>query len=223
MSGRGELPGQSAGGGGALGEVPSPLPAQVVCQVLLGRNGQVQGVALQDGTEVRSKLVLSNASPQITFLELTPQVWGTQDWQGLGTVTSPVWAVPLTAELCPGLSHPRSSCQRTLSNGSGRLTHAPLSPRSTVGTGGASFAAVPSGRTLVAGCRAQQEAAPIFPPAPLPCPVAVDRLPSFLAAPNACDGQPLPHHQCSIHLNCESTHLLHQAFTEATHGHPSSR
>lgn len=77
MSGRGELPGQSAGGGGALGEVLSPLPAQVVCQVLLGRNGQVQGVALQDGTEVRSKLVLSNASPQITFLELTPQVWGT--------------------------------------------------------------------------------------------------------------------------------------------------
>ncbi|XP_057259073.1 pyridine nucleotide-disulfide oxidoreductase domain-containing protein 2 isoform X5 [Pezoporus wallicus] len=53
--------------------------------------------------------------------------------------------------------------------------------------------------------------------------VAVDRLPSFLAAPNARDGQPLPHHQCSIHLNCEGTHLLHQAFTEATHGHPSSR
>ncbi|XP_051655903.1 pyridine nucleotide-disulfide oxidoreductase domain-containing protein 2 isoform X3 [Manacus candei] len=53
--------------------------------------------------------------------------------------------------------------------------------------------------------------------------VAVDRLPSFLAAPNARDGQPLPHHQCSIHLNCENTHLLHQAFTEATHGHPSNR
>ncbi|XP_069719347.1 pyridine nucleotide-disulfide oxidoreductase domain-containing protein 2 isoform X2 [Phaenicophaeus curvirostris] len=53
--------------------------------------------------------------------------------------------------------------------------------------------------------------------------VAVDQLPSFLAAPNTHDGRPLPHHQCSIHLNCESTHLLHQAFTEATHGHPSSR
>lgn len=58
---------------------------------------------------------------------------------------------------------------------------------------------------------------------PIPCPVAVDRLPSFLAAPNARDGQPLPHHQCSIHLNCEGTQLLHQAFTEAAHGHPSSR
>ncbi|KAM6089986.1 pyridine nucleotide-disulfide oxidoreductase domain-containing protein 2 isoform 2-T2 [Theristicus caerulescens] len=53
--------------------------------------------------------------------------------------------------------------------------------------------------------------------------VAVDRLPSFLAAPNTRDSRPLPHHQCSIHLNCEDTHLLHQAFTEATHGHPSSR
>ncbi|XP_068875916.1 pyridine nucleotide-disulfide oxidoreductase domain-containing protein 2 isoform X2 [Aphelocoma coerulescens] len=53
--------------------------------------------------------------------------------------------------------------------------------------------------------------------------VAVDRLPSFLAAPNARNGQPLPHHQCSIHLNCEGTQLLHQAFTEAAHGHPSSR
>lgn len=42
--------------------------------MLLGRDGQVQGVVLLDGTEVRSKLVLSNASPQITFLELTPQV-----------------------------------------------------------------------------------------------------------------------------------------------------
>ncbi|KFV42737.1 Pyridine nucleotide-disulfide oxidoreductase domain-containing protein 2, partial [Tyto alba] len=97
---------------------------QAVCHVLLGRDGRAQGIALQDGTEVRSKLVLSNASPQITFLELIPQVWGTR------------------------------------------------------------------------GC---------------------------LATPNAHDGQPLPHHQCSIHLNCESTHLLHQAFTEATHGHPSSR
>uniref|UniRef100_A0A803VAT0 Pyridine nucleotide-disulphide oxidoreductase domain 2 n=1 Tax=Ficedula albicollis TaxID=59894 RepID=A0A803VAT0_FICAL len=53
--------------------------------------------------------------------------------------------------------------------------------------------------------------------------VAVDRLPSFLAAPNARHGQPLPHHQCSIHLNCEGTQLLHQAFTEAAQGHPSSR
>lgn len=57
----------------------------------------------------------------------------------------------------------------------------------------------------------------------VPIQVAVDRLPSFLAAPNTRDSQPLPHHCCSIHLNCEGTHLLHQAYTEAAHGHPSSR
>ncbi|XP_053438914.1 pyridine nucleotide-disulfide oxidoreductase domain-containing protein 2 isoform X5 [Nycticebus coucang] len=53
--------------------------------------------------------------------------------------------------------------------------------------------------------------------------VAVDRLPNFLAAPNASGGQPLPHHQCSIHLNCEDTLLLHQAFEDAMDGLPSRR
>lgn len=52
--------------------------------MLLGRAGEAQGVVLQDGTEVRSKLVLSNASPQITFLELVPQVWSAWGWWGLG-------------------------------------------------------------------------------------------------------------------------------------------
>lgn len=40
----------------------------------MNSGGRVQGVVLQDGSEVRSKVVLSNASPQITFLKLTPQV-----------------------------------------------------------------------------------------------------------------------------------------------------
>ncbi|XP_065528104.1 pyridine nucleotide-disulfide oxidoreductase domain-containing protein 2 isoform X3 [Lathamus discolor] len=131
-------------------EVLTAPVSKAVSHVLLGRDGQAQGVVLQDGTEVRSKLVLSNASPQITFLELIPQEQLPKDFvrriQQVDTC-SPVTKIN----------------------------------------------------------------------------VAVDRLPSFLAAPNARDGQPLPHHQCSIHLNCEGTHLLHQAFTEATHGHPSSR
>lgn len=77
MSGRWELLGipALAGSRDALGKVLSPTRAQTVCHVLLGRDGEAQGVVLQDGTEVRSKLVLSNASPQITFLELIPQVW----------------------------------------------------------------------------------------------------------------------------------------------------
>ncbi|KAM6306536.1 LOW QUALITY PROTEIN: pyridine nucleotide-disulfide oxidoreductase domain-containing protein 2 [Aegotheles albertisi] len=161
----GELEGQRgawgyvAGGMGALSQAIARAAAalgahifteKAVCHVLLGMDGRVQGVVLQDGTEVRSKLVLSNASPQITFLELTPQE-----------------------------QLPKDFVQRIQQ----------VDTRSPV--------------TKIN--------------------VAVDRLPSFLAAPNTHDGQPLPHHQCSIHLNCEGTHLLHQAFTEATHGHPSSR
>lgn len=42
--------------------------------VLVSNKGRIQGVVLQDGSEVRSKVVLSNASPQATFLKLTPQV-----------------------------------------------------------------------------------------------------------------------------------------------------
>lgn len=86
--------GQPAGTGNALGEVLFPLSAQAVSHVLLGRDGQAQGIVLQDGTEVRSKLVLSNASPQITFLELIPQVWGAGGWWGLGMTASPGHTTP---------------------------------------------------------------------------------------------------------------------------------
>ncbi|KAK4821610.1 hypothetical protein QYF61_026044 [Mycteria americana] len=159
LEGRRGAWGYVAGGMGALSQAIARAAAawgahifaeKAVCHVLLGRDGRAQGVALQDGTEVRSKLVLSNASPQITFLELTPQE-----------------------------QLPKDFVQRIRQ----------VDTRSPV--------------TKIN--------------------VAVDRLPSFLAAPNARDGQPLPHHQCSIHLNCEDTHLLHQAFTEATHGYPSTR
>uniref|UniRef100_A0A8C5TMK9 Pyridine nucleotide-disulfide oxidoreductase domain-containing protein 2 n=1 Tax=Malurus cyaneus samueli TaxID=2593467 RepID=A0A8C5TMK9_9PASS len=159
LEGRRGAWGYVAGGMGALSQAIAHAATargahifaeKAVRHVLLGRDGQAQGVVLQDGTEVRSKLVLSNASPQITFLELTPQE-----------------------------QLPKDFVQRIQQ----------VDTRSPV--------------TKIN--------------------VAVDRLPSFLAAPNGRDGQPLPHHQCSIHLNCEGTHLLHQAFTEATHGHPSSR
>lgn len=45
-----------------------------MAKVQVSSEGHVQGVVLQDGSEVRSKVVLSNASPQVTFLKLTPQV-----------------------------------------------------------------------------------------------------------------------------------------------------
>lgn len=50
------------------------LGLQAVAKVQVNSEGRVQGVTLQDGVEIRSRVVLSCASPQVTFLELTPQV-----------------------------------------------------------------------------------------------------------------------------------------------------
>lgn len=49
-------------------------PWQDVGQVLVGSDGAAKGVVLKDGTEIHSKVVLSNATPYITFKHLTPQV-----------------------------------------------------------------------------------------------------------------------------------------------------
>uniref|UniRef100_A0A673AKK4 Pyridine nucleotide-disulfide oxidoreductase domain-containing protein 2 n=1 Tax=Sphaeramia orbicularis TaxID=375764 RepID=A0A673AKK4_9TELE len=102
-------------------------------QVLVGSDGAARGVVLKDGTEIQSKVVLSNATPYITFKYLAPQV-----------------------------------IQR-------KSKH-----------------------------------------------LAVDKLPNFLACPTP-DGKPGPHHQCSIHLNCESVEVLETAYKEAMNGRPSSR
>ncbi|XP_012999033.1 pyridine nucleotide-disulfide oxidoreductase domain-containing protein 2 isoform X2 [Cavia porcellus] len=123
---------------------------KTVTRVQVNSEGRVQGVVLQDGLEVRSKVVLSSASPQVTFLKLTPQEW-----------------------------LPEAFTKRI----SQLDTQSPVTKIN----------------------------------------VAVDKLPNFLAAPNAPKGQPLPHHQCSIHLNCENTLLLHQAFEDAKGGLPSCR
>lgn len=44
-------------------------------QVLVGSDGAAKGVVLKDGTEIHSKVVLSNATPHVTFKKLTPQVF----------------------------------------------------------------------------------------------------------------------------------------------------
>ncbi|XP_066535439.1 pyridine nucleotide-disulfide oxidoreductase domain-containing protein 2 [Hoplias malabaricus] len=123
---------------------------QEVRQVLIGPDGTAKGVVLKDGTEVHSKMVLSNATPHVTFRQLTPQDVLPQDFiTALNQIdyTSPVTKIN----------------------------------------------------------------------------VAVDKLPNFLAAPNTPDGKPGPHHQCSIHLNCESLEVLDAAYTEGQLGRPSSR
>lgn len=48
--------------------------------------------------------------------------------------------------------------------------------------------------------------------------VAVNALPNFTASPSNPDGTPSPHHQCTIHLNCESIHQIHDAYLDAQRG-----
>uniref|UniRef100_A0A8C1QLS0 Pyridine nucleotide-disulfide oxidoreductase domain-containing protein 2 n=1 Tax=Cyprinus carpio TaxID=7962 RepID=A0A8C1QLS0_CYPCA len=119
-------------------------------QVLIGQDGSAKGVVLTDETEVHSKVVLSNATPYITFKQLTPQ-----DALPEAFITA-VDQIDYT------------------------------SPVTKIN-------------------------------------VAVDKLPNFLAAPNSADGKPGPHHQCSIHLNCESVEVLEEAYREGQQGRPSSR
>uniref|UniRef100_A0A673G5W6 Pyridine nucleotide-disulfide oxidoreductase domain-containing protein 2 n=1 Tax=Sinocyclocheilus rhinocerous TaxID=307959 RepID=A0A673G5W6_9TELE len=121
-----------------------------VKQVLIGQDGSAKGVVLTDGTEVHSKVVLSNATPYITFKQLTPQ-----DALPEAFITA-VDQIDYT------------------------------SPVTKIN-------------------------------------VALDKLPNFLAAPNSADGKPGPHHQCSIHLNCESMEVLEEAYREGQQGYPSSR
>ncbi|XP_016312017.1 pyridine nucleotide-disulfide oxidoreductase domain-containing protein 2-like isoform X3 [Sinocyclocheilus anshuiensis] len=119
-------------------------------QVLIGQDGSAKGVVLTDGTEVHSKVVLSNATPYITFKQLTPQDALPEAF--IKSVDQIDYTSPVT-----------------------KIN------------------------------------------------VAVDKLPNFLAAPNSADGKPGPHHQCSIHLNCESVEVLEEAYREGQQGRPSSR
>lgn len=46
--------------------------------------------------------------------------------------------------------------------------------------------------------------------------LAVNKLPNFLADPNQKDhSSPMPHHRCTIHINCENMKLIDDAFNEA--------
>ncbi|KAM6916161.1 pyridine nucleotide-disulfide oxidoreductase domain-containing protein 2 [Xenentodon cancila] len=120
-----------------------------VGQILVGSGGSARGVALKDGTEIRSEVVLSNATPYVTFKNLTPQ-----------------------AALSPEFIRAVDQIDYT-------------SPVTKIN-------------------------------------VAVDKLPNFLASPTP-DDKPGPHHQCSIHLNCESVDILETAYKEARNGRPSTR
>ena len=53
--------------------------------------------------------------------------------------------------------------------------------------------------------------------------VAVKEIPNFLADPNKKTGEVMPHHQATIHLNCEHSDLIHDAFLDAQQGKFSKR
>ena len=49
--------------------------------------------------------------------------------------------------------------------------------------------------------------------------VALKSLPNFKADPSSSSSSAMPHHRCTIHLNCEKTELLEEAYIQAHHGH----
>uniref|UniRef100_A0A3Q3K9S8 Pyridine nucleotide-disulfide oxidoreductase domain-containing protein 2 n=1 Tax=Monopterus albus TaxID=43700 RepID=A0A3Q3K9S8_MONAL len=120
-----------------------------VGQVLVGSDGAAKGVVLKDGGEIHSKLVLSNATPYVTFNNLMPQ--GVLSPEFIKAIHQIDYTSPVT-----------------------KIN------------------------------------------------VAVDKLPNFLASPTP-DHKPGPHHQCSIHLNCESVGVLETAYKQAMNGRPSVR
>ncbi|XP_029030879.1 pyridine nucleotide-disulfide oxidoreductase domain-containing protein 2 [Betta splendens] len=120
-----------------------------VKQVLVDSDRVAKGVVLNDGTEIHSRVVLSNATPHVTYKHLVPQ-----------------------AALSPEFIRATDQIDYT-------------SPVTKLN-------------------------------------VAVDKLPNFLASPTP-DNKAGPHHQCSIHLNCESVEFLEAAYKEAMNGRPSVR
>ncbi|XP_041370100.1 pyridine nucleotide-disulfide oxidoreductase domain-containing protein 2-like [Gigantopelta aegis] len=117
-----------------------------VASVLHDSDHKISGVVLKDGTEVKAKVVLSNATPKVTFLDLLPE--------GL-----------IPADLRKEISHIDYKSPVTKIN------------------------------------------------------VAVNKLPNFTADPNTSDDQAMPHHQATIHLNCEHSKLIDEAYFDCQRGH----
>lgn len=108
-------------------------------------NNETKGVVLEDGTEVKAKVVLSNATPKVTFLDLIPQNSLPEDI--LCDIRNISYESPVT-----------------------KIN------------------------------------------------VAVNEIPNFLADPNTKKGEVMPHHRATIHLNCEHSDLIHDAFIDAQQG-----
>ena len=111
---------------------------------MVDNSGNVEGVQLENGKILRSKVVLSNVTPKITFmdmLEANPSILPSEYLSSIYNIdyTSPVTKIN----------------------------------------------------------------------------VAINKLPNFLANPNENVNEVMPHHRCTIHLNCEHTDLLMDAYNDA--------
>ncbi|KAE8737226.1 hypothetical protein FOCC_FOCC017312, partial [Frankliniella occidentalis] len=113
-------------------------------------DGRVTGVLNADGEEIKASLVLSNATPKVTFLNLLPN----------GTLPE------------------------AFENAVKKIDY--TSPVTKIN-------------------------------------VAISRLPEFRSDPCKIPGQAMPHHQATIHLNCEDMSLLDEAYDCAKRGVISER
>jgi len=113
--------------------------------MLLGDSGQVLGVRLKNGAEIRSKIVLSNATLKVTFNDLLPS--GALPQLYMDKVNSIDYTSPVV-----------------------KIN------------------------------------------------VALRELPNFVADPHDPRNGPAPHHQCTIHLNCENSEMLEKAYQQGKAG-----
>ncbi|GAB6025453.1 Pyridine nucleotide-disulfide oxidoreductase domain-containing protein 2, variant 2 [Chamberlinius hualienensis] len=112
---------------------------------ILVENGKAIGVKLDDKSVIKARVVLSNATPKITFMDLLPK----------GTLTE--------------------KQDKEIS----RIDYS----------------------SMVAKIN-----------------LALKSLPDFLADPNISNKFPMPHHQATVHLNCENISLIEEAYQDGQRG-----
>lgn len=122
-----------------------------VSDITTAPSGEANGIILENGTEVHGKLILSNATPEVTFNRLMKASTDVPE-----DFRRSLSAIDYTSPVC-------------------KIN------------------------------------------------VAVNRIPNFVADPNTSESSIMPHHRCTIHLNCEDSSMIQDAYKDATNGNFSKR
>lgn len=147
--------GYAEGGNGAVSDAiaksAKSFGAEIMVEadvenILTNSNGEACGVKLANGTEIAASVVLSNATPHVTYNHLLKE------------------------------DQRKSLISEQILDAIGTIDY--RSPVTKVN-------------------------------------IAVDKPPNFLAKPNKHDFELQPHHQSTIHLNCEDLQLAHKAYLDA--------